>query len=117
MPLFSMPIRPQLSVYSAWCFPLRTQGDLNGRDPVTKTLNDPILLMSPQGEGYFQSCFPALGGSARNLGHVRTGASLPPLYIVASAPQPLPTTVSGDQGGWQGLCCFLPTLSLSSDPS
>ena len=43
------------------------------------------------------------GGRQEPLGHVHTGANLPPLYITASAPQPPPTTVSGDQGGWQGL--------------
>lgn len=50
------------------------------------------------------------GGRQEPLGHVHTGASLPPLYIAASAPQPPPTTVSGNQGGWQGLeSCSRPT--------
>lgn len=52
MPLFSMPIRPQLSVYSAWCFPLRTQGDLNGERPSNQDPKMTLsLLMSPQERG------------------------------------------------------------------
>ncbi|XP_070649566.1 phospholipid-transporting ATPase ABCA7 isoform X8 [Bos indicus] len=52
-----------------------------------------LLLLLLYGRGVFPVA-PALGGGRQEpLGHVHTGANLPPLYITASAPQPPPTTV------------------------
>lgn len=121
IPLFSIPIRAQLSgPSSSWSFSLRTQGDLGGEGPRNQA-HTPRDLIPPSiitGDGQFQSPLRWEVVGKNLLAMVVQG----PLFLLFTLllqhrHRLLPQSV-GPGGGWEGWGWGWASLtSPSSDPS